>query len=45
MSTFELLFQLACTREVQCSTKSVGIEESGHHHHLIECNLFSPRYS
>jgi len=36
MSTRGLLFQWA---------KSVGLEQSGHHYHLIERNLFSPWHS
>ena len=41
MSTRGLLFQWTSTIKIQ----RVGLVQSGHHHHFIECNLFSAWYS
>ena len=43
MSTRWLLFQWASTIEIQLSV--LVLEQSRHHHHFIENNLFSPWYS
>jgi hypothetical protein len=42
MSTHRLLFQWASTKNL---AKHVGLVQSGHHYHLIKCNLFSPWYA
>ena len=43
MSTRRLLFQRACT--IKNLTMCVGLIQSGHHHHLIKCKLFSLWFS
>jgi len=43
MSTYGLLFQWTSTKKIQLSV--FGLVQSGHHHHFIEFNLFSPWYN
>ena len=43
MSTHRLLFQWASAIKIQL--RVLGLVLSGHHHHFIECNLFSSWYS
>ena len=41
---FYLRTVVSVSKHNKNSTDTVGLVQSGHHYHLIECNLFSPWY-